>query len=71
MAEAEKRLVAVTRKRVAAEGRVDELRRQTHELIVEGYGAGVPKLRLAQASGLTRQTIYSVLLRAGVLSDAL
>lgn len=63
-----KALGAVARKRYVAEQKADELKDQTFALIVQGYAAGVPKLTLANAAGMTRQTVYTVLLRAGAIS---
>lgn len=59
-------LRALARKRAAAEQRAADLRAETDALIVTGNELGIPKRVLAREAGLTRQTIYSVLLRAGV-----
>ena len=40
------------------------LRNKVDGLIVQADHAGVPKLTLANHSGLARQTIYAILLRA-------
>lgn len=51
-------------RRARTEAKLRELRRAADDLIVEGDKAGVPKLQLSEAAGLTRQTVYSILLRA-------
>lgn len=58
------KLEANTRKRRVAEARLEEMRREADAMIVEGDRLGVPKLTLARAAGMTRQTIYTVLLRS-------
>jgi DNA invertase Pin-like site-specific DNA recombinase len=60
-----KRLENAARKRKEAEETADKFRAVADELIVEGYVAGIPKQRLAEAAGLTRQTVYTVLRKAG------
>lgn len=60
-----KRLENAARKRKQAEESADKFRGLTDELIIEGYAAGVPKQQLAEAAGLTRQTVYTVLRKAG------
>ncbi len=60
-----KRLKDYSRKRKQAEESATRYRDQTDALIVEGHEAGVSKAALAEAAGLTRQTIYTVLLKAG------
>lgn len=67
-AEARKALAAVSKRRQAAEYKVETLKVQTHELILAAFKAGVPKTQLAEVSGLTRQTVYTVLLRAGLIT---
>ena len=52
--------------RKAAEERARTYRRETYELIVSAYEQGATPTELAEASGLARQTIYIVLMRAGV-----
>ncbi len=47
-----------------AEHQADELRAETDQLILAAHEAGVNKAQIAKAAGLTRQTVYSVLLRA-------
>ena len=56
-------LARVARKRVETEGKAIVLRDETDRLILEGYALGVPKKVLARESGLTRQTVYTVILR--------
>ncbi len=51
-------------RRKKREGELRELRQEADALVIAGDLAGVPKLTLARAAGLTRQTVYSVLLRA-------
>lgn len=51
-------------RRRTAEEKLRELREQADELIVQADEAGVPKLRIAQVARMTRQTIYTILLRA-------
>lgn len=46
------------------ESKLVRLREDADAIIVAGDLAGVPKLTLAQAAGLTRQTVYTILLRA-------
>lgn len=60
------RLKSVAARRQKAEMRVDTYRDETDALIVAGYGEGLPKQQLAEAAGLTRQTVYTVLRKAGV-----
>jgi hypothetical protein len=57
------RLRAVARRRVAAENKAAELRTETDALILAGHAAGIPKQVLAREAGLTRQTVYTVLLK--------
>jgi ribosomal 50S subunit-associated protein YjgA (DUF615 family) len=45
------------------EARLKELRGQIDKLIVQGDKAGIPKLTLSKLAGLTRQTVYTVLLK--------
>ena len=64
------------RQRLVGELRRNTVRRQRLEnqlavaraegdlLIVQAHEAGVAKIALARVSGMTRQTIYSILLRA-------
>lgn len=60
-----KRLENAGRKRKQAEETAEKFRHLGDELIVEGYAAGLPKQQLANAAGLTRQTVYTVLRKAG------
>lgn len=60
-----KRLSNAARRRKDAEASAAKWRAMTDEMILEGYAAGVPKQVLAEAAGLTRQTIYTVILKAG------
>jgi len=46
--------------------RIGDPRVETDEFIVEGYELGLPKQQLAEAAGLTRQTVYTVLRKAGL-----
>lgn len=49
--------------RRAAEKTAREIREKQNELVIEAERLGVPKLVLSRRAGLTRQTIYGVLLR--------
>lgn len=69
--DAERALAALARKGdqlIDAERRENELRAETYSLVVDAVLAGAPKAAVARASGLTRQTVYTVLLKAGVAS---
>lgn len=59
-------LKANAKQRKDLEAKLAKLREEADALIVAGDTAGVPKLTLAQAGSLTRQTIYMILLRAKV-----
>ena len=59
------RLRSLTRRRQTADARAAEIREQTYAAVIEAYDQGVPKLTLAREAKLTRQTVYTVLLRAG------
>jgi DNA invertase Pin-like site-specific DNA recombinase len=59
-------LTANAKQRKASEDKQRRLREEADALIVAGHLAGVPKLTLANAAGLTRQTVYTVLLKAQV-----
>lgn len=50
--------------RRSLEAKLVRLREDADAIVVAGDLAGVPKLTLAKAAGLTRQTVYTVLLRA-------
>lgn len=58
------RATALHRKQ--AESKAETHRARGDELIIQGYKAGLPKQQLADAAGLTRQTVYTVLRKAGV-----
>jgi hypothetical protein len=59
-------LKANATRRKALETKLAKLRVDADAMIVAGHLAGVPKLTLAESAGLTRQTVYMILLRAGV-----
>jgi DNA-directed RNA polymerase specialized sigma24 family protein len=52
------------KERRALEAKLKRLREDAYAIVVAGDLAGVPKLTLAESAGLTRQTVYTVLLRA-------
>ena len=56
-------LAANTKRRRATEAKLDELRAEAAALIVQGNELGVSKSKLSELAGMTRQTIYTVLLR--------
>lgn len=58
-------LAHLAERRKKAEELVEDLRNLTHELLVEGYDEGLSKGRLAREAGLTRQTVYTALFKAG------
>lgn len=60
-----KRLANTARRRKQAEESAAKYRALGDELIIEGYDAGVSKQVLAETAGLTRQTVYTVLFKAG------
>jgi len=44
----------------------DEVTAKRRALIVDAYAAGLPVTEIAKAAGVTRDTVYADLLRAGV-----
>lgn len=60
-----KELAAAARRRKTAEATAEQWREKGYALIVAGYDAGIPKQVLAREAGLTRQTVYTILLKAG------
>jgi hypothetical protein len=73
MADAEKivrSLASAAKRRQDAEARAAHYRSLTDELVLAGHAAGVPKLVLAREAGLTRQTVYGIILRAEASASA-
>jgi hypothetical protein len=56
-------LGALLAQRREAEAIVREIREKQDRLVVKAMDAGVPKLVVSRTAGLTRQTIYAILLR--------
>lgn len=61
--EVEKKLAANARQRKAVEAKRDAMWLEAEALILEGVKVGVPKLKLAQIGQVSRQTVYTIMLR--------
>ncbi len=64
-AELVKDLSKASKYRKNAEEKAEEWRGRADELILQGDALGIPRATLATAAGLTRQTVYLVLAKAG------
>jgi AcrR family transcriptional regulator len=60
-----RKLEGSARRRQAAEREREREIRKTAELLREGHDQDLPVLHLARAAGLTRQTVYEHLKKAG------
>lgn len=56
-------LLRLGKRRDAAQRKLAQVDDELRIAIVEAVVAGVPKLRVAEASGVARQTVYDVLAR--------